>query len=260
MHPALPGTCAVGGHHRGCQVGGGADGRPPPAFGDDPGDPAGEGVLAELEDGVGKLGLGQSRQQFGGGLAPRGVQAHVERSFGLEAEAAQGVVHLGTRETEVSEHAVGTPAGGADRLVGMGEGAVVGADLDAVDGAHPGLGECQVGRVEVKQEHPGPRTAAARQGLGMATSTGGQVGNGPARGHREELKDGVEEDREMSRAGAHAPGESCPGGTDVTGRGAARRTTVGAAPTPRIAYASNARNESIRKTNGHRSRPPSKRR
>src|SRR6476646_69068 len=82
-------------------------------LGDDrPGGPRRLLLLAIAPEERGELGGVECREQLRGGHAARGVEAHVERAAGPEAEAPLAVRQLEAREPEVEEHPVdGAEAG-----------------------------------------------------------------------------------------------------------------------------------------------------
>ena len=101
MDPLRPRGAWHGGANRGHQVGRGRE-RPPPHDGtrDAPREP----LAAVLEQDARQLGLVRSVHEFGGRLAARRVEAHVERLVVLEAETALRFVQLIGGHAEVEEH------------------------------------------------------------------------------------------------------------------------------------------------------------
>src|SRR5690606_15148564 len=67
-------------------------------------DAAGVTLFAQFADHVADLIVRRAREPGGGAFAPRRIHAHVERTVGLEAEAARGVVELWRRHAEVEEN------------------------------------------------------------------------------------------------------------------------------------------------------------
>ena len=101
-----PGRPWIDGLHQPGQLAAALDGRAA-ALGDDAtGDGARATLLAVAIDQVGQVGLVQRVDQLGGGLPARGVEAHIERGIGGEAEAAPTVGELIRGEAEVEQDAV----------------------------------------------------------------------------------------------------------------------------------------------------------
>ena len=88
------------------------DRRDPAGVDDGPGDARCLGLLAVAPEERGQLGGVERGEQLGGRHAAAGVEAHVERAAGPEAEPALAVGELEARQAEIEEGAVdGAEAG-----------------------------------------------------------------------------------------------------------------------------------------------------
>ena len=137
---------------------------------DGAGDPPGGALLAELEEDVGEVALGEPVDEIGGGGAGP-AHAHVERPVPEEGEAALGLVELHRGDADVEHHAV------ERRRARRGRDAVERAEASrhqrqpVAEAGRPGRGALQRLGVPVDADHPRrpgveerPRIAAGAEG------------------------------------------------------------------------------------------------
>ena len=147
-----------------------------------------------------------------------GVHAHVEGAGGAVAEAAGGVVDLGAGDADVGEHGVDfLDAGLGQHGRQRGEVVVEEGEASGGDRSQAGLGEGEVGGVEVDADQPAGGGDAAEQFGGVATEADGAVDDGVTGLGAKDAENGVEQDGEVPNV-ATAHGAAGPGVPFAPGR------------------------------------------
>ena len=156
----------------------GLDGFGLAAVDDQFGDLRGVGFVAEFEEGGSEFVFGEAIDEGRGGLAARGVHAHIEGAGGAVGEAAGGVVDLGGGDAEVGEDGVGffnaglCEDGGQGGEVGLEELEVL---FGAGDGREAFVCDGEAGGVKVDAEEFAFGEDAFEEFGGMAPKTQGAI-------------------------------------------------------------------------------------
>jgi hypothetical protein len=170
---------------------------------DEPGDAAGEALLAVLAQDAGQLGAGIVVDHLGRGDPAGRVHAHVEGRVGAVAEAAFGLVELQRRDAQVVEDPVDRRQPEPVRHLGqVGEGGGH-RDQAVPRPGEPLAGQGEGGRVAVEADHPSVGGAGLQQSLGVAAEAEGGVEVGAAWPRPQQLDHPVDHDRLVADRSQH---------------------------------------------------------